>query len=62
MLLNGGCVWDCDFVEKKSVILNQITENKPFGNWVFKKLRFENVEKYLFKSQAMWCFFENAVF
>jgi hypothetical protein len=56
-----GCVWDCDFIEK-SVILNQITESEPFGNCVFKKLRFENVEKCLFKSQAMGCFFESAVF
>jgi hypothetical protein len=47
-----GCVWDCDFVEKMCD-LNQITENEPFGNCVFKKLRFENAEKYLFKSQAM---------
>jgi len=38
---------------RKNVILNQIAENEPFGNCVFKKLRFENAEKYLFKSQAM---------
>jgi hypothetical protein len=44
------------------VILNQIAENELFGNCVFKKLRFENAEKCLFKSQAMKYFFENAVF
>jgi len=42
-------------------ILNQITENESFENYVFKKLRFENAEKCLFKSQAMWCFFENTI-
>jgi hypothetical protein len=35
------------------VILNQIAENEPFENFVFKKLRFENVEKLFFKSQAI---------
>jgi hypothetical protein len=50
------------FRKKKSAILNQIVENEPFENCVFKKLRFENTEKCLFKSHAMWCFFENAVF
>jgi hypothetical protein len=31
--------------QTKNVILNQIAENEPFENFVFKKLRFENVEK-----------------
>jgi hypothetical protein len=50
------------FRREKYVILNQIAKNGPFRNCVFKKLRFENAEKCLFKSQAMWCFFENVVF
>jgi hypothetical protein len=31
------------------VILNQISENESFGNYVFKKLRFEIVENCFFK-------------
>jgi len=50
------------FLREKNVILNQIAENKPFGNCVFKKLRLKNAEKCLFKSQTMRYFFENAVF
>jgi hypothetical protein len=47
----------------KNVILNQIVENKPFENYVFKKLRFEKADRnYFFKSQAIGCFFENAEF
>jgi hypothetical protein len=44
------------------VILTQIAENESFENYVFKKLRFENGENCLFKSQAIECFFENAKF
>jgi hypothetical protein len=50
------------FRREKNAVLNQIVENEPFGNCVFKNLRFKNAEKCLFKSQAIWCFFENAVF
>jgi hypothetical protein len=28
----------------KSVILNQIIKNESFRNYIFKKLRFENIE------------------
>jgi hypothetical protein len=48
------------FRREKNAILNQIAENELFGNCVFKKLRFKNAENYFFKSQALWCFFENA--
>jgi hypothetical protein len=33
--------------------------NKLFGNYVFKKLQFENAENRFFKSQASGYFFEN---
>jgi hypothetical protein len=45
-----------------SLFFSQENDFEPFGNCGFKKLRFEKAEKCLFKSQAMWCFFENAVF
>jgi hypothetical protein len=35
------------------MVLNQIAENKSFGN-----CKFENTENGFFKSQAMGCFFE----
>jgi hypothetical protein len=31
------------------MILNQIVKNKLFGNYIFKKLRFENVENCFFQ-------------
>jgi hypothetical protein len=45
-----------------SVILNQIAKNKSFENYIFKKLRFENVKNYIFKSQLIEYFFENVKF
>jgi hypothetical protein len=33
-------------------------ENEAFGNYVFKKLQFENTKNCLFKSQAMKFFLE----
>jgi len=41
---------DCDFVDKSAIFLNQITENEPFENCVFKKLHFENAKNCFFKS------------
>jgi hypothetical protein len=35
------------------MILNQIVKNESFGNCIFKKLRFENVENWFFKSHKI---------
>jgi hypothetical protein len=44
------------------MILFKIAENKSFENYILKKLRFENAENCLFKSQLSIYFFENAEF